>query len=560
MHPSKIARILLAALVAAAVPSAVAQAPTGHDRLAALFVEFVEWREGTARDDLPTAVERFDANAITGRFDALGSLRRRFDALEPENWTVPQRVDYLAVRAQFDRAEFRHRVSRPWARDPGFWVDPLLRLAFTELPDDGELERQLGAVGEWLALARHRLDDAAGQYADFALHNLARHDGVGHGHPYRETPPAGVIGWYEDLLARAREFQPSLVGSVEGALGEIRAFEDWLREARADMSAPAGVGPAAFDWYLRHVKLMPHTADEVVALAERELDRLRAFLALERIRNRHLPELTLPGDGTAYRERVRRVDRAVRDFIRDTAFITIPEYVPDDFEAMGYNVPWIERPGGPNYWERIQYRNPAPDHWHAVIPGHRFDALLAARIEHPIRRHISDAGRVEGWAMYLEEVPVQLGFYDDRPRVRELIYNFGIFRAVRTIGDIELQHNRMDADEVAAFWMATTPYLDRDVARVDAEIYLRRPPGYGISYTVGAFQLQELLADRKRQLGDAFELGRFHDWLMNAGRLPVALLRWELTGLDDEVSELWPHVPLDRIVDEGPQQAVRRGR
>ena len=25
-------------------------------------------------------------------------------------------------------------------------------------------------------------------------------DGVGHGFPYRPTPPRGVIGWYDDLL------------------------------------------------------------------------------------------------------------------------------------------------------------------------------------------------------------------------------------------------------------------------------------------------------------------------------------------------------------------------
>jgi len=26
-------------------------------------------------------------------------------------------------------------------------------------------------------------------------------DGVNHYHPYREVPPAGIIGWYDDLLA-----------------------------------------------------------------------------------------------------------------------------------------------------------------------------------------------------------------------------------------------------------------------------------------------------------------------------------------------------------------------
>ena len=84
--------------------------------------------------------------------------------------------------------------------------------------------------------------------------------------------------------------------------------------------------------------------------------------------------------------------------------------------------------------------------------------------------------------------------------------------------------------------MERTPWLDEDVARVDAEIYLRRPPGYGLGYTVGMLQMQHLLADRKMQLGDEFNLKDFHDTFMAAGRLPVSLIRWEMTGLDDEVA------------------------
>ena len=43
----------------------------------------------------------------------------------------------------------------------------------------------------------------------------------------------------------------------------------------------------------------------------------------------------------------------------------------------------------------------------------------------------------------------------------------------------------MTVNEVVDWWRERTPWLDVDVARVDAEIYLRRPPGYGLGYTVG---------------------------------------------------------------------------
>ena len=71
-------------------------------------------------------------------------------------------------------------------------------------------------------------------------------------------------------------------------------------------------------------------------------------------------------------------DRLLRNWIRQESFISIPDYIPSGWRETGYNVPWIERAAPPNFWEQIQYRDPSPDHLHAVIPGHRYDALVAA--------------------------------------------------------------------------------------------------------------------------------------------------------------------------------------
>ena len=136
------------------------------------------------------------------------------------------------------------------------------------------------------------------------------------------------------------------------------------------------------------------------------------------------------------------------------------------------------------------------------------------------------------------------GLLDDKPRVRELIYLFGIFRAARMPADVWLQLNIMSAEEVADYWIERVPYLDRDVARVDAAIYLRRPPGYGLGYTTGMLQMQTLLAERKRQLGEAFRLRDFHDELLAAGRLPLSLIRWEMTGNDTGIAAFWAREPL----------------
>ena len=68
-----------------------------------------------------------------------------------------------------------------------------------------------------------------------------------------------------------------------------------------------------------------------------------------------------------------------------------------------------------------------------------------------------------------------------------------------------------------------------------------------MTYTIGAMQLQKLMVDRKRQLGDKFAIGEYHDYLMGTGRLPVSLLRYDLTGYDDEIRTLWAHKPLSAL-------------
>lgn len=530
--------------------------PTGkgnYQDLVTLLNEFLEFRDPSGekphqiirdRAGQPiAAVTDYSPAAIEAQRRKVMEFQARIRDMEVASWSAEQRVDYLAVRSRLNQADFLLRLGRPWARDPGFYVDQLLRVTFTELPVEGEeLEKflaKLRAIEVIVGEAQKHLEDVAADYADLALHNLGQSDGVGHGYPYRADPPAGVVGWYDDLLKRAK-IQPALIANIQTARNAVQALETWLASKRPEWTARAGVGEAAFDWYLKHVKLMPWTSAELVVLGQRELDRLWADYALERHRNRDLPELTPAISATDYQQRIDITDRYIRRFLQEQDIIS----VPGDIGVLDTNVPWIERPGGRNFWEEIQYRDPSPDHLHAVIPGHRFDGIIASRDDHPIRSKIYSAGRVEGWATYLEEAMVRAGLFENQPRVRELIQIFGIFRAARVPADVWLQTRKMNVNEAVDFWLPRVPYLDRNVARVDAEIYLRRPPGYGIGYTIGSLQLQRLLADRKRQLGDSFDLRQFHDKLMDTGRLPLSLVRWEMTGLDDEVRHFWSQEPM----------------
>ena len=465
--------------------------PGNYDELVALHAELVDWRPFSPVD----GVVDYSAARIAERVRDIEDMQARLARIGVEGWSVPQQVDYLTVRAELDQEEFILRVTRPWARDPGFYLSALLRIAFTDLPIEGEaldsLQQNLRAVPAMLEQARSNLTDVAADNVALAIRSLTQSDGVEHGFPYRESPPAGVIGWYEDFLGRANA-QPELSTEIEAVLTSLQTFHDWLVANQDSMDGLNGVGKPALDWFVRNALLIPYTSEEMLVLAQREFERLWAFYALERHRNRGLPEIALPTSREEYERRLAHTDALVRRWLVDDEVISIPDYIPADWREMGFNVPWRVRDAGPNFWEAVQFRDPAPDHLHAVIPGHRYDGWVSPRVDNPIRSKANFGARREGWAVYLEEGMMRAGLLDSEPRVQELIYIFGIWRASRTVGDILNQWNVMTEPETAEYWVEVTPMLDPDVARKYAHV--RAAPGHGLQYTIGALQIFELLS------------------------------------------------------------------
>ena len=55
---------------------------------------------------------------------------------------------------------------------------------------------------------------------------------------------------------------------------------------------------------------------------------------------------------------------------------------------------------------------------------------------------------------------------------------------------------------------------------------------------IGKLQILAFLTDARLRQGDRFSLRAFHDLVWKNGNVPIALQRWELLGLDDEIRAL----------------------
>jgi hypothetical protein len=532
----RIALVLVTVALAAAAGTPVrGQGAEAYKALVGIHEEFVKLRPPRVTAGVPD----YTPTAIAEQRRGLDALRKRLAAIDPAAWPVPQQVDYHLVRAELNGLDFDHRVVRPWQRDPGLYVDLIRRAPHADVPATGQsLERlrtQLQAVPRIVEQARANLTNASGELAGQAIRELEMSDGVNQGEPRRPVPPAGVIGWYRDLRERLPKHHPELVADARAALAAAEGFRDWLKQNRPAMKEPAFVGLDNYNWYLRNVRLMPYDADQVRLLGKREEDRARTFLEIEQHRNRALPPIEPVKTAEEHEKRVRDSERLIREFIQNHKLLTIPADAPAEFETDAF---WIVREGGKrHFWEELTYRDPLNNHIHASIPGHQFDAHIQRKNTNPIRAGYRDGARAEGWGFYIEEMFLQAGLLDGRPRARELFYIAQLKRAIRIPCELEMQAGRFTLQHAIDHMVREVPLMEPDLARYDLAIYLRRPT-YGMNYIMGKLQLESLLNERVRQLGDKFDLGKFHDEFLAAGPIPISLIRWEMTGRDDEIRKV----------------------
>jgi hypothetical protein len=472
----------------------------------------------------------FSPTAVRTRVARLRDLQSRLRGIDASNWPIDKKVDWVLVRTELNDLDFTYRVVRPWSRDASFYLDFFRALPFTEVPIPREklddFRSSLRSVPGVVRQAEANLTEGGGDLTDIAIFHLEHYDGVGQGEPIRKIPPEGILGWYSDLQSRVRKLQPELAPDVQPALAAIQDYRKWLVSNRPRLNHQSAIGLTEYQWFIKNVRLMPYSADDLRVIGDVELTRARTFLRIEQARNRSLPEIEPARTAEEYYARVRQSENLIRKFIAANHLLTIPDYVgPQQTDAF-----WIERPKGKrHFWEEIQYRDPLVDHIHASIPGHRFDFLLHEHDKRPIRRDYVDSGRVEGWGFYCEEMMLQAGLLDRRPRVKELFYIAQLARAARIPAELKIQSGQFSLEDAIRFMVKTVPFMDPNLARYDLEIYFRQP-GYGMNYVAGKQQIEELLAARAEQLGNAFDLGAFHDQFLAAGMIPIVLTQWEMIG------------------------------
>ena len=507
-----------------------------YDQLVTLFREWREFERPKFLDGVPD----YTRSAMAAQQRALPEWQARLERIDRKGWSVPQQVDWHLVRAEMNGLDFDHRVRRPWERDPAFyvWIFP----AQSDVP-----AHEGPVIHGWIDLWKYQYPLAASDAAELAgrigaipaLLDQARRNLTGNA---RDLWTSGIRDFrtqsadLEALSRRVAGTSADLDRAIAAAHRATDDFRGWLERSASAKTGQSGIGKEHYDWYMRHVQLVPFSWEQQVTLTERELARAHSSLRLEENRNRELPQLERIASPEEYD---RRLNDAVTKYMR---FLE-----KEDIHALK---PWMDpalravngqyTPAAPgqirNFFNEVTYRDPLVMRTHM----HHWIELARMREEpHPsaIRKvaPLSNiyASRSEGFATGVEEMLMHAGLFDDAPRSRELVWVMLAQRAARALSGLRLHANEFtmeQAVEHATKWTPRGWLPDGDLVRGEQLLYLRQP-GYGTSYLTGKIEIEELMAERALQMGDKFTIRRFFDEFFDAGVIPVVLARWQLTGV-----------------------------
>src|SRR5205807_7722208 len=303
----------------------------------------------------------------------------------------------------------------------------------------------------------------------------------------------------------------------------------------------APMGTANYNYYLKHVLLLPLDAEQVAMLGRAELARYRALESL-------LPEPSsadpnparsknIPPDQASFLKAYESREQEMIDFLKGHQLVTLPDYLgrfeirqlPEAFKPTSpggfmnppgvydkdptgfYFIPTYN-PESKNFYIRAAIEDPRPILGHEGIPGHFLQLSIANHLADEIRRQHGDGVFVEGWALYTEEMLLREGLYaPDSPTAGQVL-RLARYRAARIGVDVNLHTGRWSFEQGVRHFMEGGG-LDREAAEGEAAGAASEPT-QKIWYMTGKWQIMRLLGRYRDAKGTAFRLGQFHDDLL----------------------------------------------
>ncbi|MCM2679023.1 DUF885 domain-containing protein [Echinimonas agarilytica] len=165
--------------------------------------------------------------------------------------------------------------------------------------------------------------------------------------------------------------------------------------------------------------------------------------------------------------------------------------------------------------------------YHEGIPGHHMQLAISNELEGipKFRKFGRYTAYSEGWGLYSEFIPKEIGFYEDP------YSDFGrlameLWRACRLVVDTGLHHYQWSREQAIDYLLHNTPNAQND-SRKAIERYIVMP-SQATAYLIGKIQILEMREKARAELGEKFDIRGFHDTVLESGPLPLDVLQQQV--------------------------------
>ena len=181
---------------------------------------------------------------------------------------------------------------------------------------------------------------------------------------------------------------------------------------------------------------------------------------------------------------------------------------------------------------------------HECAPGHSFQAAIA--LEQPeaprFRRQAYFSGFGEGWGLYTEYLGEEMGIYRT-PYERFGRLSYEMWRAVRLVIDTGIHHYGWSREQ-AIHYLASRTALSEHEVNTEVDRYISWP-GQALAYKLGEMTIRRVRAKAEEELGEDFDIRKFHDVVLSLGSVPLPVLEERIDAFIADGGEGLPGVEYD---------------
>lgn len=343
---------------------------------------------------------------------------------------------------------------------------------------------------------------------------------------------------------------------LTAVLPTYQSLADWLNEdiKNADENDGAWKLPNGADYYKKRLELMTTTeltANEIHDLGLSEVERIHGemktimkqvgfegdlseFFTFMRFDKQFYYDDTEAGRNRYLEEATEIIDTMKEEL--PSAFNTFPKAElivkrVEPFREKSAGKAFYQRPAADGsrpgtYYANLYKMSSMPTYqmealaYHEGLPGHHMQLAIAQELENvpKFRKYGRYTAYTEGWGLYTEYLPKEMGFYQDP------YSDFGrlameLWRAARLVVDTGLHEKKWTREKATQYLVKNTPNPEADcIKAIDRYIVM---PGQATAYKIGMLKILELREQAKTQLGQKFDLASFHDVVLANGPIPL---------------------------------------